>query len=266
MKASSVFAFSLLTLAAAIPAGSQEGAPSPIVTDRPGILFSSLTVGRGVSQAELGLPSVTLFESGDSEVRSTAFGALLRYGVGEQFELRLGAPLYTETRVEAGGSHASDSGYGDVEVGAKWHLLDNQSGRPSLALIPSVILPTGQDGFSAEDPIYQLNVMNEWTLAGGWGLGLLAGFLNGPGGDDGRYNQGTFALAAGRSLPSPAWSAYAEAAYVATDLDGAADTAFVGGGIKYLASPNFQLDFYFDRGLNDDSPDWLYGLGLSARF
>lgn len=236
-----------------------------IVTDRPGILFSSLTVGRGVFQTELGLPQVTLTESGGTRFRTTSLAALLRYGIGDSFELRLGSPVYTKTHIDFGAFDDSASGYGDLEVGAKWHLLDNHGGQPSFALIPSVILPTGEDGFTADDPVYQLNAMSEWTLANGWGIGALAGVLNGPSGGD-RYYQETFALAAGRSLPSPAWSAYGEVAYVATDLDGAADSAFAGGGVKYLVSNDVQLDLSFDRGLTDDSPDWLLGLGLSARF
>jgi Putative MetA-pathway of phenol degradation len=229
----------------------------PLVTDRPGILFSSLTVGKGVFQTELGLPQVTLNESGGTPFRTTSFVALFRYGVSESFELRLGGPAWTRAR--------TGSGYGDLEVGAKWHLLDNQGRRPSFALIPSVILPTGEDGFTAGDPVYQLNAMAEWTLANGWGIGALAGLLNGPSSHD-RYNQETLALAAGRSLRSPVWSAYGEAAYAATGLDGSGDTAFLGGGIKYLVSDDMQFDLSFDRGLIRDSPDWLLGLGLAARF
>jgi hypothetical protein len=238
---------------------------SPIATDRPGFLFSSLTVGPHTFQVELGIPSVTLASDSGVDVRSTSLFALFRYGVTDRFELRLDAPIYTETRVTAGGLHATDHGYGDVEVGAKWHLVDNAGARPSFALIPSVILPTGEKGFSAEDPVYQLNTASEWSLAKGWGLAALAGYLNGPSGD-GRYDQGTFALSLGRSLPSPAWSAYGEAAYITTNLDGAADVSFLGAGVKYLVNNDVQLDLSFDRGLTSDSPDWLLGLGFSARF
>ena len=83
---------------------------------------------------------------------------------------------------------------------------------------------------------------------------------------DDRFYQETFGLAAGRSLPSPAWSAYGEAVYVTTDLDGAADSSFLGGGDQIPGLNNVQLDLSFDRGLTADSPDWLLGLGLSARF
>jgi hypothetical protein len=237
-----------------LPAGALAWQPSPIVTDRPGFLFSSLTVSRGVFQTEWGIPAVTLDNSGGVGTRFTSLFGLVRYGVTRNFELRLDSPIYNESRVRADGRTSTDRGYGDLEVGAKWHLLDNQGARPSFALIPSVILPTGQKGFTAGDPVYQLNVMAEWNLPKGWGAAALAGYLNG------HYSQETFAVSLGRSLPSPKWSAYGEAVYVTTD------SSFLGGGIKYLISNNAQLDLSFDRGLTADSPDWLLGFGIAARF
>lgn len=249
-----------------LTAGRALAQESPIVTDRPGFLFSSLTVDRGGAQAELSLPAVTLDESENVEVRMMSLVGLLRFGVTDDLELRLGAPIFTDVRGEFAGDSTSDSGYGDLEVGAKWHLLDNDGSRPSFALIPTVILPTGEDGFTADDPVYQLNAIAEWALTNGWGLAALAGALYGPSGEDDRYMQETFALSLGRSLPSPAWSAYGEVAHIATDLEGASDSSFAGAGIKYLVSNDVQLDLSFDRGLTDDSPDWLFGLGLAARF
>jgi hypothetical protein len=262
-------AFLVLSLTTAGAAFGQTAAPSPIVTDRPGFLFSSLTVGRGVFQTEWGIPAMTVNDGGGVNARLTSLFGLVRYGVTQNFELRLDAPVYNESRVRVAGVTATDRGFGDLEIGAKWHLLDNHGAQPSFALIPSVIVPTGDKNFTAGDPIYQLNAMAEWNLVSGWGIGALAGYLNGhmngPSGDD-RYGQETFAVSLGRSLPSPQWSAYGEAVYVATDLSGAGDSSFLGGGIKYLVSNDFQLDLSFDRGLTSDSPDWLFGFGISARF
>jgi hypothetical protein len=259
---------SFLFLALA-PAGAlaQDDA---IIADRPGFMFSAATVGRGVVQVELGLPSITLYEfdngvDDDSEVRFTSVVGLVRFGLTDDFELRLGAPVYTEVQSEFGRFSDSDSGYGDLEVGAKWHLLDNEGGRPAFALIPSVIVPTGEDGFTADDPVYQLNAAFEWTFAEAWGLSALAGYLNGP--DDGdRYGQETFGVSLGRPFPREAWSFYGEAVLITTDLDEADDVTFVGAGIKFLPTNDVQLDFSFDRGLTDESPEWLLGLGVSARF
>ena len=51
-----------------------------------------------------------------------------------------------------------------------------------------------------------------------------------------------------------------------TNLSGASDSSFLGGGIKYLISNDAQFDLSFDRGVTSGSPDWLLGLGFSARF
>ena len=265
MKLHGFMVGSIVLMVTAGAAFGQETASSAMVTDRPGLLFSSLTVGRGVLLAELGVPSVSLNEISDVKFRTTSLVALLRYGVSANVELRLGS-LYSQSRIDFGPGDLTDSGFGDVEVGAKWHVLDNAGSRPSFALIPSVMLPTGDDGFSAEDPVYQLNAMSEWTLSNGCGIGALVGVLNGPAGNDDRYFQETFGLSAGRSLPSPAWSAYGEVVYVVTDLDGAENSKFLGGGIKLLMSNDFQLDLSFDRGLTDASTDWLLGFGASVRF
>ena len=254
----------ILFLMVASSASAQ--APSdPISTDRPGILFSIPTVKPHVFQVELGIPAVAIANGDGMDFRSTSLVGLIRYGLTDRFELRLGSPVYTETRVTSGGSRLTDHGFGDVEVGAKWHLLDNVGARPSIALIPSVIVPVGEKGFSVEHPVYQLNAMAEWALTKDWSADALAGYLNGPEAP-GRYAQETLAVLLGRSLPSPKWSAYGEAAYILTNLDGASDSSFLGGGIKYLVSNDLQLDLSFDRGLTSDSPDWLFGLGLSARF
>jgi hypothetical protein len=257
--------FALLLIPAGVALGQSAAQPAPLVTDRPGFLFSSLTVGRGVLLTEWGIPAVTVNNAAGVDARLTSLFGLVRYGMTDTFELRLDGPVYNESRVWVGGQTSTDRGFGDLEIGAKWHLLDNHGAQPSFALIPSVIVPTSGKGFTADHPIYQLNAMAEWSLANGWGAGALAGYLNGPSGGD-RYGQETFAVSLGYSQPSSKWSPYGEAVYLATNLAGASDSAFLGGGIKYLVSNDAQLDLSFDRGLTSDSPDWLFGLGIAARF
>jgi hypothetical protein len=267
-RRTAIFVLWLLPAGAALGQSAAPSPPSAIVTDRPGFLFSSLTVGRGVVETEWGIPAVTVNAAAGVGTRLTSLFGLVRYGVTDALELRLDSPVYNESRVTVGGRTATGHGVGDLEVGAKWHLLDNHGAQPSFALIPSVIVPTGASGFTADHPVYQLNAMAEWNLASGWGIGALAGYLSGlnsPSGGD-RYGQGTFGVSLGRSLPSQKWSAYGEAVYVATNLAGASDSSFLGGGIKYLASNDLQLDLSFDRGLTADSPDWLFGLGIAIRF
>ena len=82
-------------------------------------------MGSHVFQSELGLPSVTLIDVGGVKARATSLVALIRYGLGGTFELRLGGPVYTRTRVDIGSFTATDSGYGDLEVGVKWRASAN---------------------------------------------------------------------------------------------------------------------------------------------
>ena len=254
---------SIVTVGAAA-ARAQEA--SPIVTDRPGLLFSSYAVGAGAVQLEIGLPQWSLVDDGDSDLRSTSAPFVLRFGLSPDWELRLGGPLYTRTEVDSPAGDATDGGFGDLELGAKWHVADGAGARPSFCLIPSIVLPVGEEGFSAEEPQYLLNAAAEWGLAGGWGLAAVAGVKRGETPDAETFAEWTLALSVGRSLSDPRWSAYGEAAYVTNDLPGSGAAAYLGGGLKWLASPGVQLDFSFDRGLTDESADWLVGLGLSNRF
>ncbi len=256
----------VVSLLLLVPAGrALADDPDSISTDRPGLLFGSTTVGKGVLVTEWGIPAVTQINDGGFDVRLTSLVGLFRYGVTDNFELRLGGPVYNEIRVSFAGHSASDRGFGDAEVGAKWHLFDNAGARPSFALISSVIVPVGEKGFSSERPIYQLNAMAEWNCPHDWTLGVLAGYLNGPD-DEGRYGQETFGVSLGHDLPSPNWNAYGEALYVVTNVSGGGDAAFAGAGIKYTATKDLQFDLSFDRGLNNDSPDWQYGFGISYRW
>ncbi len=263
-------------LALAAPAAGQETLPSsiqpaPIATDRPGFLFSSLTVGRGVFQVELGLPAVTWTDVGISDGDLQVYGLplSLRYGVSDTLELRLGSPaLFSHTRLDSSGETLSDDGFGDLEVGLKWHLLDADGATPSFALIPSAVLPVGEEGFSVEEPAYLLNAMAEWTLADGWGLAGLAGVRFGDTGDTGgrTFREWTVAAGLGHDLPVPGWSAYGEAAVVVNDLGDGFEAPFVGAGFKRLIGDDFQLDLSVDRGFSEETPDWLFGFGLSGRF
>jgi Putative MetA-pathway of phenol degradation len=256
--------FGSIVTAGAAAARAQEG--SPIVTDRPGLLFSSQAVGAGTVQLEIGLPQWTLTDDGAVDLRSASAPFVLRFGLSPHWELRLGGPLYTRTEVHSPGGDATDGGFGDLELGAKWHVADEVGARPSLCLLPSVILPVGEEGFSAEKPAYLLNAVAEWGLAGGWGLAALAGAKRGETPDAEAFADWTFALSVGRSLPDPRWSAYGEGAYVSNDLPGSGAAAYLGGGVKWLVSSDLQLDLSLDRGLTDDSADWLVALGLSDRF
>lgn len=253
-----------LLLFSASAASAQQA--SPIATDRPGFAFNTGTVDKGVTQVELGLPQVTEIRSGSGTTRLFSAVGLLRVGVAPRWEIRLGAPMYTWLRTTGPGPGVKESGFGDLEMGAKAHVLDASGRRPAICLIPSVIVPTGGDGFTAADPGATFNATFEWVTKSSWSLKALTGVarLGTPGGD--RYDQITAAFVAGHAMGSSRWSGYMELGGADTDIAGSGPARYLGGGLAVLTSHDVQIDLYVDRGLTDDSSDWLYGVGVSARF
>jgi hypothetical protein len=253
-------------LVAAVHGVRAQDTSSPIATDRPGFAFNTGVVGKGVVQLELGVPQVTEYDSGDATSRVYSAVGLLRLGVAEHWEVRIGAPMYNFLRINQPGPDTDDEGFGDAEIGAKVHVLDAKGGTPAICLIPSIILPTGATGFSGEDPGATFNATFEWTTRNGWSLKDLTGLASYAVPPDDRTTQWTEAFAFGRTIGSSKWSAYGELGALDNDLPGTGVAAYLGGGIAVLAGNDVQLDLYFDRGLTDDAADWLHGFGVSARF
>lgn len=112
-----------------------------VMPDRPDLTDSPETVPRGLAQLETG---VTFLRdaAGDRPVRRLTAGGLLRLGVAETLEVRVGGDLFVRERGDGTGT----SGMGDTTLGAKWHVVDDQGWRPAVALLPSVKLPTASRG------------------------------------------------------------------------------------------------------------------------
>lgn len=130
-----------LAAAATWGQGAAQAGEVRVMPDRPDLTDSPETVPRGLAQLETG---VTFLRdaAGDRPVRRLTTGGLLRLGVAETLEFRLGADLFVRERGEGTGT----SGVGDTTVGAKWHLADDEGWRPALAVLPFVKLPTASRG------------------------------------------------------------------------------------------------------------------------
>lgn len=253
----------IAALSLVLPAGGLAAQDAPLATDRPGLLFSTQVVGPGVWQVESGLA-----HTGDEEagVELTAWGLAtsLRLGLTRSLELRLGAPLWTRVELEAPGFRFDDEGYGDLELGVKWSRTLAADPDVTVALIPAVTLPTGEDGFSAEEPIWSLNGVASSALNEAWSGTALLGVRGGEDDAGETFGAATVAVLAGRALPGDGWSAYGEAGWTLPDEGD--DVGLIGAGVTYLINEDTQLDASFDAGLTDAAPDLQVGVGLSVRF
>ncbi len=135
-------------MAAALAAIAIIGATGPsgagevrVMPDRPDLADSPDAVPSGSAQLESG---VTFLRdaSGDRPLRQFAAESLLRLGLFENLEARIGSILFARERSEGQGT----SGLGDTTLGAKWHLVDEEGWRPALGVLPFVKLPTASRG------------------------------------------------------------------------------------------------------------------------
>lgn len=244
---------------------AEVSAQGTISTDRPGLAFNPATVSKGTVQFEVGTPAVTLSGEGDVDARLINFPAVLRVGVSEGFEVRVGSTLLNATRVETGSTEVTEDGFGDVELGVKAAVPTGEGLLGGLSLIPSIILPSGDDAFTLGRAGYKLNVAAGWNLTSAFGLTTLTGMVVSPtvdaSGNEGYTTSGALVGVVSRSLGARVGS-YAEVGYYPSEGE---DPAYAGGGLTFLVSPACQLDLSFDRGLTDSAANWLFGAGISLR-
>lgn len=233
--------------------------PGEMVTDRPDQTESSSVVAPKHVQIETGLTHTHADDSRQLEVPTT----LLRVGVIERLELRIGLPAY-------GREFAGDDtdGVTDTEIGAKVYLFAEQGARPEAALLFGTTLPTGGGAFTSHraDPSFRFSFSH--TLTERIGLGYNAGMawnsLKSTSGDKNTFTDLQYTLAAGFSI-TDRLGAFVEL-FGDVPLSGPnGDAHSLDGGFTYVLRENLQLDAAVGVGLNDDADDWFVTAGVSVR-
>ncbi len=242
-------------------AHSQTVAP-PISTDRPGLGFSLAVVPAGSLQLELGTPAVATDAAGNVDSRLLNLPLMIRFGISPRLELRAGGTTWNIARTKVGGVTQTVRGFGAIEVGAKYAVTDGSRGIP-FAIMPSVILPVGDDEFSSSKAAYTLQGAAGFTLPAGWGLTTVLGTAA-TADDEGDYQlTGSLIGVLGRTISGPL-AGYLESGWYPTGQG--EDPAYVGAGVTWRLRNALQLDASLNRSLTDAASDWLFGAGISVRF
>lgn len=238
-----------------LPAGSID---EPLVADRPDFTESALTVPVGRLQVEAGL-TWSHDDDGDTDL-ITLGEPLLRLGLAQDFELRVGLPSIAFLS-----NGRDEEGLTDSSIGFKWRFMEEDGARPDLAVLGSLTLPTGEDPFG-QDGVHPGAVLAAgWDLseeiADGWGLGVNVGAFELEGDDW----EATWSAALAIPIDDT-WGAFAE--YFAISPDGSLSrTAHAADfGLTYLVHANLQLDVRIGFGLSDEAPDVFTGAGFAYRF
>ena len=132
----------------------------PITTDRPSFTDSSRTVGRGVTQFELGY-TATYDGSTKPHTNSHTYPELaLRQGfLANWLELRLSQTI---TKIDSVG--ARYSGLKDLELGTKIGLAPQHGVLPEISIIPRTKLPTGSSRTRSHHALPGVTLAFSWSV------------------------------------------------------------------------------------------------------
>ncbi|MFT7723862.1 MAG: transporter [Roseateles sp.] len=193
-----------------------------------------------------------------TRLRSTP--TLLRLGLGHDLELRLESEGALRQR------HPDGSGRADLSLGAKWRMQGGGEGRPSLGWIATVQTPSGSGPFKGRGLRPALSLLAQWELPAGYSLGTMAGVVTDRNDDGRRYTAGVLSASLGLPL-GERLRGFAELAgqQLASRRDGG-HVVTAGAGLAWPLTDDAQIDTAVFRGLNRDTPDWAWTLGLSLRF
>jgi hypothetical protein len=248
----------LTTLSLSIAASSGIFA-EPLVTDRPDATESSSVIAPGFAQFEMG---VTAIEDADGESAVEYGGSLLRVGLVEDWELRLGWGGYLESD--------SVSGANDAMLGFKYYITPEGDSwfDPEAAILVHTSLPVGDRDITSDalDPDFLLSFSH--TLSEQFSLGYnLGGMLETSEKADGSettLSSGLYSVAVGYGATEQL-GLFLEV-FGAVGLSAEESPASLDGGITWLFNDDSQLDLFAGVGINGDADDWFVGLGYSIRW
>lgn len=241
----------------------------PLITDRPDQTESSYIVPPGLFQIEGGWAYGRGTEDG-SEVTFHAFPqALLRFGLTERFELRLGVPGIAIEATDAATGHSTERGLVDATAGFKTVIAEEHGAAPRTAFLGTLFLPSGDEEFTSDrvDPAFRFVFSN--TLSERVSLGYNVGMLWLTESDaEGNLDTRSFfdwTVSAGISA-AERLGVFVEVFGLTGVSAGDRPVSAMDAGVTYLLRPRLQLDASASVGLSSAAPDWTFGVGASYRF
>jgi len=231
-----------------------------IVTDRPDATEASSTVGKGTLQIETG----GLYESFEkNNIKSETFTyntSLVRYGILDNIELRLGWN-FVEGVTAVNGNRLDNvtSGFSPLLIGVKIDVAEEKNGMPEIAFVGHVFpVFSASADYRPETTGVDFRFALSHTLSEKSSLGYNIGAQWG---NDSPEAAAIYTVAYSYSL-SDKFGFYAEL-YGDLPEDNSANH-YWDAGFTYLASKDLQFDIYTGSGITDGQ-DLLFALGLSYR-
>ncbi len=231
-----------------------------LVTDRPDATEASSTVGKGILQIETGGWYESFEENNIKSENYTYNTTLVRYGILDHLELRMGWD-FTEGTTKINGNKLNNvsSGFSPLLLGVKVDIAEEKGAMPEIALIGHVFpLFTASQDYRPESTGIDFRFSFSHTLSEKSSLGYNLGAAWG---NDSPEASAIYTIAYGYSI-SDTFGLYAEL-YGDFPEDHSANH-YWDAGLTYLVSNNLQLDAYVGTSITKGQ-DLLIGLGASYR-
>ena len=238
----------------------QDDGPGSLITDRPDATESPQTVGSGFLQFETGA-FFTRDEANGLTTEATTFNTMLiRYGIFDNLELRVGWN-FTETQFEMNGVENPNvlSGLDPLLLGAKVAITEEDGLIPTIGLIGHVFLPfTAGTDYRPETTGVDFRFSFAHSLNDRSSLSYNLGAEWGSDSPEAAY---IYTLSYGYAI-SDSFGAYIE---LYGDLpEDSGPNHLWDVGITYLINDNFQLDATVGSGIRSDQ-ELLVSAGFSYR-
>jgi Putative MetA-pathway of phenol degradation len=232
-----------------------------IEPDRPDVSTSARPVGRCVIQLETGLDYARTSLAGSAAERRFAVQGTLRIGLTDALEARLeGEPL---VRLR---SSEEETDIGDLFIGLKYRLFEppKDSWWPTLGLLPTVKLPTGQPPIGSGEPDGALIGLASFALPAEFDLDVNAG-IAARGQPNGVLLQALISASLGYSFTTRLRGLF-EFFFATREQRDSTDGAGIQTGLLYLITPALALDAAVRTSVIGRAPDYGLRAGVSVRF
>jgi len=234
-----------------------------LVTDRPDQTESTAIVPRGYVQVETGWTFARATEAGFRSDLHTVASSLVRIGTVSRMEARIGFAGWQ--RVNQTGLPPV-AGAGDLDVGIKYQLLPGNGRNTEIALLTSIVLPTGATAFRSSriETAVRLAVSHSFGERVGLGYNVattVASQRSGPRGivfEELAYTVSLGLKATHRvGLFVESFGSFSTSALTRSEHS-------LDGGLTVALLRLLQLDVSGGFGLNPAAADWFIGAGLSV--
>lgn len=247
----------LIIISISVSSYSQE--KEDIITDRPDETESATLISKGFFQIESGFFYEEIGEDHGKEKIWAYNSSLLRYGLLENLELRVGFDIIRKKDNLEDVLFDQGTGLHPFFIGAKIGITEEKGPLPQMALMGHLHLPftLGADYQQESSGIdFRFAFAHQFTNSNlSYNLG--AKWL-----DDDTYATFIYTVAYGYDLTEK-FGVFLE---LYGDLpENYGPSHHWDGGITYLVSNNFQLDAFIGSGINNDQRI-IYGGGISFRF